>query len=86
MESGGNGQQTEAGHAYGHHGLVVWGGVYGPWDSAKHGGVRREEGEKNYYAKRRLDIYNNGGIRAQEMAIKVACEIGSLLRHEFQKR
>jgi len=50
------------------------------------GGVRREEGEKNYYAKRRLDIYNNGGIRAQEMAIKVACEIGSLLRHEFQKR
>lgn len=38
MESGGNGQQTEAGHAYGHHGLVVWGGVYGPWDSAKHGG------------------------------------------------
>lgn len=48
-------------------------------------GVGREEGEKNYYEKRRLDIYN-GGIRAQEMAIKVACEIGSFLRHEFQKR
>ena len=58
--------------------------------SMRHGtqpstGVGREEGEKNYYEKRRLDIYN-GGIRAQEMAIKVACEIGSFLRHEFQKR
>jgi len=62
------------------------GGVSAAGGGEKKGWIRREEGEKNYYAKRRLDIYNNGGIRAQEMAIKVACEIGSLLRHEFQKR
>lgn len=38
VESGGNGQQTEAGRAYGRRGLTVWADVEGPWTQPATGG------------------------------------------------